>query len=95
MARNFWLIDAGQVALGTLVPGDGRVVIETLGRGDVVGLSWLLPYQVKLGAVTTQSMRAFECDAAAVRAACDADRALGYAVLANSVRGRMRGWPRR
>jgi len=81
-ARSFWLIDAGQVALDTLVPGLGRVTIEKLGRGDVVGLSWLEPpYQFRYGAITTQPMQAFEFDAAAVRAACDADPVLGYALL--------------
>jgi len=81
-ARSFWLIDAGQIALDALVPGVGRVVMETLGRGDVVGLSWLhAPYQFTYGAVTTQPMQAFEFDAIAVRAACDADPGLGYALL--------------
>ena len=78
-ADRFWLIDAGQVRLDAMVPGQGRVVIETLGRGDVVGLSWLRPpYQWRFGAVATQPMQAFEFDARAVRAACDADPALGY-----------------
>jgi len=78
-ADRFWLIDAGQVRLDAMVPGQGRVVIETLGRGDVVGLSWLKPpYQWRFGAVATQRMQAFEFDARAVRAACDADPALGY-----------------
>ena len=64
------------------MPGDGRVTIEKLGRGDVLGLSWLAPpYQFKYGAVTTQPMQAFEFNAVAVRAACDADPALGYALL--------------
>lgn len=81
-ARSFWLIDAGQVALDSLVPGSGRVTIEKLGRGDVVGLSWLAPpYQFKCGAVATQPLQAFEFDARAVRAACDTDPALGYALL--------------
>ncbi len=81
-ARCFWIIDAGQVALDALVPGVGRVVIEKLGRGDVVGLSWLArPYQFRYGAVTTQPMQAFEFDAAQVRAACRDDPAFGYAVL--------------
>lgn len=81
-ARKFWIIDAGQVALDALVPGVGRVVIERLGRGDVVGLSWLeTPYQFRYGAVTTQPMQAYEFDAVAVRAACDEDPALGYALL--------------
>jgi len=81
-ARKFWLIDAGQVALDALVPGVGRVVIERLGRGDVVGLSWLeAPFQFRYGAITTQPMQAYEFDAVAVRAACDQDPALGYALL--------------
>lgn len=81
-ARKFWIIDAGQVALDALVPGVGRVVIERLGRGDVVGLSWLEPpYQFRYGAVTTQPMQAYEFDAVAVRAACQQDCALGYALL--------------
>jgi CRP/FNR family transcriptional regulator, cyclic AMP receptor protein len=81
-ARNFWLIDAGRVALDALVPGDGMVIIETLGRGDVVGLSWLQPpCQFRYGAVTLQPLQAFEFDAAAVKAACDADPVFGYALL--------------
>ena len=59
-AHSFWLIDAGQVALDTLVPGTGRMVIEKLGRGDLLGLSSLTPpYQHGYGAVTTQPMQAF------------------------------------
>jgi CRP/FNR family transcriptional regulator, cyclic AMP receptor protein len=76
-ADRFWLIDAGQVTLDALVPGRGRVVIDRLGRNDVLGLSWMLPpYQWRFGAVTTQPMQAFEFDARAVRAACAADPVL-------------------
>jgi CRP-like cAMP-binding protein len=76
-ADKFWLIDAGRVALDAMVPGHGRVIIETLGRGDVIGLSWLLPpYQWRFGAVTTSPMQAFELDGRAVREACDADPVL-------------------
>ncbi len=42
-ADRFWIIDAGQVTLDASVPGRGRVIIETLGRNDVIGLSWMLP----------------------------------------------------
>jgi CRP/FNR family transcriptional regulator, cyclic AMP receptor protein len=81
-ARKLWLIDAGQVALDTLVPGQGRVTIERLGRGDLLGLSWFhAPYLWDYGSITTQPMQAFEFDAAEVRAACDADPVLGYAVV--------------
>ncbi|HEY2690969.1 MAG TPA: cyclic nucleotide-binding domain-containing protein [Streptosporangiaceae bacterium] len=78
-ADRFWLIDAGQVAIDTVVPGRGRLTIETIGRGDVTGVSWLLPpYQWRFGAVTRQRMQAFEFDARAVRAICDEDPAVGY-----------------
>jgi CRP/FNR family transcriptional regulator, cyclic AMP receptor protein len=78
-AERFWLIDAGQVTLDASVPGQGRVIIETLGRGDVIGLSWMLaPYQWRFGALATQPTQAFVFDAPAVRAACDADPLLGY-----------------
>jgi CRP/FNR family transcriptional regulator, cyclic AMP receptor protein len=78
-ADRFWVIDAGQVTLDASVPGQGRVIIETLGRSDVIGLSWMLPpYQWRFGAVATQPTQAFVFDAPAVRAACDADPLLGY-----------------
>jgi CRP/FNR family transcriptional regulator, cyclic AMP receptor protein len=78
-ASRFWLIEAGQVALDTIVPGHGRMVIELLGRGEVAGLSWLLPpYRWGFGAITTQPVQAFEFDAAAIRAACLQDPAFGH-----------------
>ena len=78
-ADQFWIIDAGRVQLDASVPGRGRVTIETLGRNDVVGLSWMQPpYQWRFGATATQPMQAYAFDARAVRAACDADPVLGY-----------------
>jgi CRP/FNR family transcriptional regulator, cyclic AMP receptor protein len=80
-ADRFWIIDAGQITLDASVPGRGRVIIEALGRNDVVGLSWMHPpCQWRFGAVATQPTQAFTFDARAVRAACDADPVLGYEV---------------
>ena len=78
-ADRFWLIEAGQVALDLHVPGHGPVIIETLGRGDVIGWSWLFPpFEWLLGAVTMQPTQAFELDARAVRHMCDSDPGLGH-----------------
>jgi CRP-like cAMP-binding protein len=78
-ATRFWLIQAGQVALDAIVPGHGRMVIEMIGRGEAVGLSWLLPpYRWGFGAITTQRVQAFEFDATAIRAACERDPAFGH-----------------
>jgi CRP/FNR family transcriptional regulator, cyclic AMP receptor protein len=80
-ADRFWIIDAGEVGLDVLVPGHGRRTITMLGRGDVVGLSWLMPpYLWQFGAVCTRPVQAFEFDARAVRAACADNPELGYAV---------------
>lgn len=82
VADRFWIIDAGEVALDVLVPGVGREVIATLGRGDVLGLSWLVPpHRWQFGAMCTQPMQAFEFEADAVRAACADNADLGYAVM--------------
>jgi CRP/FNR family transcriptional regulator, cyclic AMP receptor protein len=81
-ADRFWIIDAGQVTLDASVPGRGRVVIETLGRNDVIGVSWMLPpYEWRFGALATQRTQAFAFDARAVQAACEADPALGYELI--------------
>jgi CRP/FNR family cyclic AMP-dependent transcriptional regulator len=78
-AANFWLIRSGSVALDLHIPGDGPVIVESLGMGDALGWSWLLPPHVwTLGAVTVQPTEAFQFDGPAVRAMCDADPELGF-----------------
>lgn len=78
-ADGFWLIQAGQVALDLHVPGRGVVIIETFGRGTVLGWSWLFPpYQWRFGAVAMQPVRAIAFDGKLVRTFCAADPELGY-----------------
>jgi CRP/FNR family cyclic AMP-dependent transcriptional regulator len=79
-ARHFLLIRAGQVTLDLLVPGE-RVVVEAIGRGEVVGVSWFFPpYRWEFGAVARQPTEAFELDAAAVRQHCEEDPGFGYEI---------------
>jgi CRP/FNR family transcriptional regulator, cyclic AMP receptor protein len=79
LAQYFWLIRAGQVALDVRAPGAGRVVVETIGRGEMVGVSWFFPpFQWQFGAVAVQPTEAFQVDAAAVRERCDTDPDFGY-----------------
>ena len=73
-AARFWLIQSGHVALDVHVPGSGRVTIDSIGIGDLLGCSWLFPpYQWEFGAVCVGPVEAFEFDAAAIRARCAAD----------------------
>jgi len=79
VARHFWLIRAGQVAIDLRAPGDGRAIIQTLGRGEMIGVSWFFPpFQWQFGAVAVQPAELFECDAAAVRERCGTDPGFGY-----------------
>src|SRR5271170_2897548 len=51
-AARFWLIRSGHVALDLHVPGEGPMVIETIGMGELLGWSWLFPpYKWAFGAV--------------------------------------------
>jgi len=42
-AEGCWLIHDGRVALDVFIPRRGLVVVQTLGAGDVLGWSWLVP----------------------------------------------------
>jgi CRP/FNR family cyclic AMP-dependent transcriptional regulator len=78
-AGKFWLIRTGRVALDLTVPGRSRFIVETLGAGDELGLSWLSPSpEWQFGACAQQPVSAFELDGGAVRGLCDADPVLGY-----------------
>jgi CRP/FNR family transcriptional regulator, cyclic AMP receptor protein len=78
-ATRFWLLQSGHVSLDLHVPGEGPVIIETIGMGELLGWSWLFPpYQWAFGAVAITSMEAFEFDAPMVRKCCTADPELGY-----------------
>jgi CRP-like cAMP-binding protein len=86
-AAKFWLIRSGRVALDVHVPGDGRMIIDSAGIGDLVGWSWLFPpYCWTCGAVCVTAVEAFEFDAAAVRARSTADPLFGYELTGRIMR---------
>jgi hypothetical protein len=74
-----WLIRAGRIALDLHVPGRDRLIVETLGPGDELGLSWLLPpARWQFGAVAQVTVSAFELASAAMTCLCESDHELGY-----------------
>ncbi|MER6441239.1 cyclic nucleotide-binding domain-containing protein [Streptomyces sp. NPDC001185] len=80
-ADLFWIVRSGTVALDMRVPGRRAAVIETLGHNELIGWSWLIaPHTWHLGAEAASPVRAYEFNADAVRAMCQADPALGMAV---------------
>jgi CRP/FNR family cyclic AMP-dependent transcriptional regulator len=80
-ATRFWLVRSGHVAVDVHVPGEGRVPIDTIGMGEMIGWSWLFPpYEWAFGAVAASPVEVFEFDAGAVREWCASDPAFEYEV---------------
>ena len=78
----FYLLRAGDVALELSMPGRGRLTVETLHPGEVVGASWILPpYRWRFDARAAGEVRATGIDATCLRKKCDAEPRLGYQVM--------------
>ena len=81
-ANSFYVIRHGMVALETLVPHRGPVLVQTLHDGDLLGWSWLVPpHRTAFDARSLGTTQAISFDAACLRGKCEADPALGYDVL--------------
>jgi CRP/FNR family transcriptional regulator, cyclic AMP receptor protein len=78
-AARLWLLRSGRIALDLRVPGRERIIVETLGPGDELGLSWLTPVaQWQFGAIAQLPVSAFEFSSTALVELCEADHELGY-----------------
>jgi CRP-like cAMP-binding protein len=77
-----FLVRHGRVAMEVASPGHGAMQFETVGEGDVVGMTWLLPpYRWGYDARALELTRALALDARCLRDKCEADPRLGYAIL--------------
>lgn len=73
-AKSCWIIHSGHVALDISVPGRGDVVIQTVGPGELVGLSWFVPpYRWQFGAIAAEATSASELDTVQLRALAEQD----------------------
>jgi CRP-like cAMP-binding protein len=80
-AATFYLVRAGHVALEVDVPGRGVVQMESVGPGDILGLSWLIPpYRLNLDARAVEPVVALAFDGACLRGKMASDRDLGFAL---------------
>jgi CRP-like cAMP-binding protein len=81
-ADEFFLIRHGRVALEIAAPGQAPIVFATLGEGDIVGASWLVPpYRTMFDARAMELTRAIGIDAACLRGKSDADHDFGYEMM--------------
>lgn len=73
-ATHFYVIDAGKVGLELVSPRRRPITIQTLGPGDLIGLSWFFPPHVwawRARALDATTAVAFRADAVRARAAVD------------------------
>lgn len=81
-ADRFYLLRQGVVALQITSPERGAVTFQTLGEGEIVGVSWLIPpYRWSYDAKVLEPARAIAIDAACLRRKCEADHDLGYDMM--------------
>jgi CRP-like cAMP-binding protein len=80
-ADQFYLIRSGHVALQYSAP-ERTVTVQTVGEGDVVGASWLVPpYRWVSDAKALERTRALVMDATCLRGKSEADHELGYEMM--------------
>ncbi|MCX8057550.1 MAG: cyclic nucleotide-binding domain-containing protein [Ignavibacteria bacterium] len=78
-ANSFYIIRTGKVAIEVYSPEVGSIIIQTLGEGDILGWSWLIPpYQWRFDARAVELTRVIELDGTCLRNKCENDPALGY-----------------
>jgi CRP/FNR family transcriptional regulator, cyclic AMP receptor protein len=81
-AQHFYLVREGRVAIQLHELAGGANIIDTVDAGEVLGFSWLVPpYRWVFDARATVDTRAVSFDAECLRAKCDADPAVGYALM--------------
>lgn len=81
-ADTFYLVRQGLVAIELHTPARGTVTLDTVHDGEVVGWSWLVPPHVWMfDARATTPTSAVSFDGQCLRAKCEADPVLGYALM--------------
>jgi CRP/FNR family cyclic AMP-dependent transcriptional regulator len=86
-ARRFYLIRSGRVALEINAPPRAPLTIQTLGAGEIMGFSWLVPpYRLMFDARALETTMAIALDGKCLRSKCEADHDLGYEFLTRVAR---------
>jgi len=81
-ADRFYIIRRGKVRVEIHSTRRGPLMLETLGEGEVLGWSWLVPpYRWRFDALALELTRVVAMDGACLRGKCEDDPALGYELL--------------
>jgi CRP-like cAMP-binding protein len=86
-ADAFYLIEKGKVGIEIPRANESHLCIQTLGAGDIVGWSWLVPPHLwQFDARAVEPVQALELDARKLYSKCEADSELGYQLLKRLVK---------
>jgi CRP-like cAMP-binding protein len=78
----FYLIRAGRVAIEIYAPQRGSVRVQTIGPGEMVGWSWLVPpHRWQFDARVIEPIEGVALDAMCLRVKCEENHELGYQLL--------------
>lgn len=81
-ADEFYLVREGRVALQVNAQGGKPITFQTIGKDEIVGLSWLIPpYRWSFDATALTRIRAIGINATCLRNKCEADHDLGYELM--------------
>lgn len=85
-ANAFFLVREGKVAVETVSPPTGPLTLATVGRGDVLGWSWIVPpYVHRSDARAIERTRVLAIDAVCLRDKLESDHELGFRLLTRFV----------
>ena len=81
-ANQFYMIRPGKVAVEVRAAELGPITVQTVGEGDVLGWSWLIPpYRWRFDARALELTRAIALDGICLRTKSEEDHDLGYELL--------------
>jgi CRP-like cAMP-binding protein len=81
-AGQFYIIRHGKVAIELAAAERGLINIQTVGEGDILGWSWLIPpYFWRFDGRAMELTRVIALDGKCLRTKCEQDHQLGYELL--------------
>lgn len=81
-ANNFYLVESGNVAIELFSSEKGIIRIQTVGEGDILGWSWMLPpYKWHFEARTIENTSLIVFDGKAILKECEKNQGFGYEIL--------------
>ncbi len=81
-ADHFYLVEKGSVAIELFSSEKGVIRIQTIGEGDILGWSWMLPpYKWHFEARTVEDTTLICFDGKKVLQECEKNQGFGYEIL--------------